>query len=153
MHDTSQDTPTTASIKFLTGSLAGTIIPLHKSVMTIGRDAGNDIVISNDASVAPYQARLLWQQGNWNIEKHPQAEHVAVNQQQVQHAPLRDASVIELGTEVHFLFTELSSITELLPGAGVSEGAERDSSSALISSSEQTLLSAAQPLKSTLNFS
>ena len=153
MKDTSQNTPTTATIKFLTGPLAGSVFPLHKPVITIGRDTSNDIVISNDTSVAPYQARLLWQQGTWNIEKHSQATNVAVNQQQVQLAPLWDASVIELGAEVRILFTELSSITELLPGTGVSEEKTRDSSSALISSPEQTLIAAAQPFKPTLNFS
>ncbi len=148
MKDTSQDTPTTASIRFLTGSLAGTIIPLHKSVMTIGRDASNDIVIGNDASIAPYQARLLWQENSWNIERHPQAGNITVNQQQVQHAPLWDASVIELGTGVRFLFTELNAATEILPGTGIPEQEGGESSSPA-----QTLISTAPSLKPKLSFS
>ena len=83
MKDTSRDTvPAGYKVGFLTGALAGSSFALTKSIITIGRDASNDIVIADDPSIAAYHARLLWRQGFWSIEKHPNAGSVKVNQQQ-----------------------------------------------------------------------
>ncbi len=100
MNDTSQNpVPAGDSVRFLTGPLAGSSFPLVKSIITIGRDASNDIAIVDDPSLASYHARLIWQQGGWSIEKHPSAESVTVNQQQAGDAPMRvpDAATIVLG--------------------------------------------------------
>ncbi|MFL5666732.1 MAG: FHA domain-containing protein [Ktedonobacteraceae bacterium] len=117
MKDTPQNAPPNGgSVRFLTGSLAGSFFPLSKSIITIGRDASNDIAIKDDPSVSSYHVRLVWQQGIWSIEKHPQAGSVTINQQQVQHAPIQDEAVIGLGEENSFLFKQHISSDETLIG-------------------------------------
>jgi ABC-type multidrug transport system ATPase subunit/pSer/pThr/pTyr-binding forkhead associated (FHA) protein len=106
MKDTPQSPPGGGSVKFLTGHLAGSYFPLSKSIITIGRDASNDIAIRDDPSIASHHARLLWQQGGWSVEKHPQAGSVTVNQQQVQRSPIQDEAIIGLGEGNCFLFKE-----------------------------------------------
>ena len=51
--------PMLASIQFLTGPLAGNIIQISKTTMTIGREPGNDVVIS-DPTVSRQHARLIY---------------------------------------------------------------------------------------------
>jgi len=46
------------SIKFLSGPLAGQTFPVHKSIITIGRDTTNDIVVKGDQKVSRVHARL-----------------------------------------------------------------------------------------------
>ena len=117
MNDTSQNpVPAGDSVRFLTGPLAGSSFPLVKSIITIGRDASNDIAIVDDPSLASYHARLIWQQGGWSIEKHPSAESVTVNQQQAGDAPMRvpDAATIVLGEASTFLFSHEASPDDTL---------------------------------------
>src|SRR6266851_575594 len=132
MKDTPQNAPPSGgSVRFLTGPLAGSFFPLSKSIITIGRDASNDIAIKDDPSVSSYHARLLWQQGTWSIEKHPQAGSVTVNQQQVQRAPIQDEAVIGLGEGNSFLFKEHTSPDETLLGKGALKREGSSSSSEL----------------------
>src|SRR5712692_607292 len=117
MNDTSQNpVPAGDSVRFLTGPLAGSSFPLVKSIITIGRDASNDIAIVDDPTIASYHARLIWQQGGWSIEKHPSAESVTVNQQQAGDAPMRvpDAATIVLGEASTFLFSHEASPDDTL---------------------------------------
>ena len=72
-----------ASIKFLKGPLTGITFQIDKPVTTIGRDPGNDIVIDEDLNVARHHARLLWNNGSWSIEKHPQADSITINSQNI----------------------------------------------------------------------
>src|SRR5713226_2409837 len=114
MKDSSQIPPHGGSVRFLTGPLIGKSFPLRKSIITIGRDESNDIAIGDDPSIANSHARLIWSQGTWSIEKHPQAESLTINQQQVQRATLQHAAVIELGKGISFLFTEGTSPDDTL---------------------------------------
>jgi pSer/pThr/pTyr-binding forkhead associated (FHA) protein len=117
MKDTPQNAPPSGgSVRFLTGPFAGSFFPLNKSIITIGRDASNDIAIKDDPSVSSYHARLVWQQGTWSIEKHPRAGSVTVNQHLVQHAPIQDEAVIGLGEGNSFLFKQHISPDETLIG-------------------------------------
>ena len=61
------------SIKFLSGPLAGKTVQINKPIMTIGRSPNNDIVVRDDPRVSRQHARLVWNDGSWSIEKHPQA--------------------------------------------------------------------------------
>ncbi|TMD42402.1 MAG: FHA domain-containing protein, partial [Chloroflexi bacterium] len=81
-----------ASIKFLTGPLAGRTFSINQSITTIGRNAENDIVISDDRRVSRQHARLLWNNGSWSIEKLSQASNVIVAGQSVQQAVLSDGT-------------------------------------------------------------
>ncbi len=96
--------PDGSLIKFLTGSLAGSIYRISKPSITIGRNPGNDIVIRDDPNVSSFHARLLWKEGSWSIENQPQAGALTVNQQNVQQAILSDGAIIGLGETTTLLF-------------------------------------------------
>ncbi len=94
-----------AAIKFLTGPLAGRTFSINKPITTIGRNSDNDIVVPDDQRVSRQHVRLLWNNGSWFIEKHPQAASaVIVNRQSVQQAALSDGTAVGLGEDTSFLF-------------------------------------------------
>jgi len=99
-----------AAIKFLTGPLAGRTFSINKPITTIGRNSDNDIVVPDDQRVSRQHVRLLWNNGSWFIEKHPQAASaVIVNRQSVQQAALSDGTAVGLGEDTSFLFLIHSS--------------------------------------------
>jgi ABC transport system ATP-binding/permease protein len=99
------------SIKFLSGPLAGKTVQINKPIMTIGRSPNNDIVVRDDPRVSRQHARLIWNDGSWSIEKHPQAASaVTVNSQSVQQAALSDGTTIGLGEDTSFVFLAQTEI-------------------------------------------
>lgn len=94
----------TSSIRFLSGPSSGRVFQINKPITTIGRDPGNDIVIKDDLKVSSYHARLLWENGSWRIQKHPQAHRLTINSQVVQEAMITGNSTIGLGEDTSFLF-------------------------------------------------
>jgi ABC-type multidrug transport system ATPase subunit/pSer/pThr/pTyr-binding forkhead associated (FHA) protein len=103
--DTGNNPSMQSSIKFLSGPLAGKTVQINKPVTTIGRSPNNDIVVRDDPRVSRQHARLVWNDGSWSIEKHPQAvSPVTVNSQSVQQAALSDGMTIGLGEGTSFVF-------------------------------------------------
>src|SRR5450759_5127198 len=101
------------SINFITGPLAGKNIQLHKATLTIGREPGKDIVVS-DLSISRRHAQITLNGGIWTISNLTQQNTVTVNQRDVppfQQSPISQRDTIRLGTETTFLF---------LPNAAVS---------------------------------
>src|SRR6266516_4390094 len=92
-----------ASIRFLTGPLAGNIFQVNKPIITFGRDPGNDVVIS-DPTVSRKHAHLVNNAGQWSIEKLAEQNVITVNRQNVQAAVISDRDTIGLGTGTTFLF-------------------------------------------------
>jgi ABC-type multidrug transport system ATPase subunit/pSer/pThr/pTyr-binding forkhead associated (FHA) protein len=92
-----------ASIRFLTGPLAGNTFQINKPIITFGRDTGNDVIIS-DPTVSRKHAHLMNKAGQWSIEKLAEQNVVTVNQQHVQSAVITDRDTIGLGTGTTFLF-------------------------------------------------
>jgi len=92
-----------ASIRFLTGPLAGSNFQINKPIITFGRDPGNDVVIS-DPTVSRKHAHLVNNAGQWSIEKLAEQNVVTVNQQSVQTAVISNRDTIGLGTGTTFLF-------------------------------------------------
>src|SRR6266480_181872 len=92
-----------ASIRFLTGPLAGNTFQINKPMITFGRDTGNDVIIS-DPTVSRKHAHLVNKAGQWSIEKLAEQNVVTVNQQNVQTAVISDRDTIGLGTGTTFLF-------------------------------------------------
>ncbi len=92
-----------ASIRFLTGPLAGNTFQINKPIITFGRDPGNDVSIS-DPTVSRKHAQMLNNAGQWSIEKLAEQNVVTVNQQKVQTAVISDRDTIGLGTGTTFLF-------------------------------------------------
>ncbi len=112
--NTGETSPQSGSIKFATGPLKGRVFVIDKGTITIGSDANNDIVIKDDAKVAPFHARLVWQEPYWRIERHPQADPINVNAQQVDRATLQDgALLVALGENTSFVLFVHSETQDL----------------------------------------
>ncbi|HVU65955.1 MAG TPA: FHA domain-containing protein, partial [Ktedonobacteraceae bacterium] len=102
--DAINKSPVLGSLKFLTGPLAGTTLPITKPVTTLGRDeTSNDIVIS-DPSVSRHHARIVQNGPQWIIEKLAPQNTVTVNSRDVSQVPISDRDTIGLGTGTTFLF-------------------------------------------------
>ncbi|HEY7416465.1 MAG TPA: FHA domain-containing protein, partial [Ktedonobacteraceae bacterium] len=90
-------------IKFLTGPLAGTTCKITKPITSIGREPGNDIVVS-DPSVSRHHAQILWSNGNWSIRKVAPQNVIRINQVEVHQSPLQNNDTVGLGAGTTFLF-------------------------------------------------
>ena len=101
---TSNEVPGSSSIRFLIGPLAGETFRITKPITTIGRHSTSDIAITSDLSISRQQARLIWQDGVWRIEKFPEANTLTINRQKVEQAILHDGDLIGLGPNTAFLF-------------------------------------------------
>ena len=101
--NTGETSPNSSSIKFTMGPLKGRVFSIDRSTVTIGSDVSNDIVIKDDPEVAPFHARLVWQEPYWRIERHPQAGPINVNAQQVDRATLQDGALVALGENTSFV--------------------------------------------------
>ena len=101
--NTGETSPQSGSIKFATGPLKGRVFSIDRSTVTIGSDVSNDIVIKDDPEVAPFHARLVWQEPYWRIERHSQAGPINVNAQLVDRATLQDGALVALGENTSFV--------------------------------------------------
>ncbi|GAC1372263.1 MAG: hypothetical protein NVSMB44_39930 [Ktedonobacteraceae bacterium] len=90
------------SIQFITGPLAGQIIPIQKACIEIGRDAQNDIVVP-DPKVSRRHARLCWLDKSWTIVNLSQNSFVSIDQQYTQQGVLAHNSVVNLGKDTSFV--------------------------------------------------
>ncbi len=90
-------------LHFIDGPLQGKIIPIQKSLITIGRDRQNDIVIL-DQSVSRNHARLMQQDDAWTIENISQSSGIAIDKQRMQHGTLQDNCEVMLGENIRFIF-------------------------------------------------
>lgn len=98
------DDANVGSIRFTRGPLTGSTFPLKGSVTTIGRDATNDIIIKDDLQVSRKHIRILYNNGVWSIEKHPQSNVITINNQSVHQAIIQDNTLIGLGQDTTFVF-------------------------------------------------
>src|ERR1700686_4736508 len=94
--------PDLGSIRFITGPLAGTAFPINKPITTIGREPGNDIVVS-DPSVSRHHVQITWENGIWTISKLNPQNTLLVNQRDVLRASIHERDTIALGSTT-FLF-------------------------------------------------
>ncbi len=104
------------SISFLTGPLAGSTFPISKSIITIGREPGNDIIIS-DPSVSRHHAQIAWNNGSWIINKLATQNIVTVNSREVQQATINNHDTIGIGTGTTFLFMVNTGTEKAAPAA------------------------------------
>ncbi|GHO88370.1 FHA domain-containing protein [Dictyobacter formicarum] len=91
------------SLQFLTGSLAGKSFHITKPITNLGREPGNDIVIS-DPSVSRHHAQIIWNGSVWSIKKAAAQNTITLNQREVNQSPLNDRDTIGLGQGTTFLF-------------------------------------------------
>jgi ABC-type multidrug transport system ATPase subunit/pSer/pThr/pTyr-binding forkhead associated (FHA) protein/ABC-type multidrug transport system permease subunit len=100
---------TLASITFSSGPLAGKSYPLKRPVITLGRDPGNDIVVS-EPSVSRHHARMTFQEGVWTISKVQLQNRLTINQRDVQEAQLQHRDTIGLGSGTTTFVFQLQQI-------------------------------------------
>ncbi|WP_220193519.1 FHA domain-containing protein [Ktedonospora formicarum] len=91
------------SLQFLSGPMAGSVMQITKPVIQIGREPGNDVIIS-DASISRRHAQIKLENGSWQIEKLAAQNSLTINQQETQHGALTSQDVIGLGGRVSFRF-------------------------------------------------
>src|SRR5215467_13575795 len=91
------------SILFLSGPLAGSTFQINKTTITIGREPGNDIVIS-DPTVSRQHARLVYDGSQWSVEKLNPQNTLTVNRREVQQMVINDRDTISIGPGTSFLF-------------------------------------------------
>ena len=95
--------PTLGTLTMLSGQTMGQTFPITRSVISIGRDPTNDIVLS-DASISRHHAQITQQNGVWSITKQAPQNTVSINQRLIEQGPLHDKDVIGLGPSVRFSF-------------------------------------------------
>ncbi|HLX40116.1 MAG TPA: FHA domain-containing protein, partial [Ktedonobacteraceae bacterium] len=114
--------PDSGSIRFLTGPLAGKTFQISKAITTIGREATNDIVVKGDPKVSRTHARLIWNNGNWSIEKIATQNILTINQQPIQQlAPIYNNTSIGLGEETSFVFLLRNDVASATPTPPMSQ--------------------------------
>ena len=92
------------SLRFLTGPLVGNAYQVTKSIIHLGREPGNDVVIS-DPSVSRHHAEISWNNGVWSIKKLASQNILTINQKDIQQvAPLNDGDTIGFGAQTTCLF-------------------------------------------------
>ncbi len=136
--------PVIGSVKFLSGPLAGKMFNLTKPITTIGADPANDISIKDDPNISPHHARLLWQQGHWSIEKHPEAGTITINQQSIQQATIPDNTTIILGSDTTLLFFSYIEVQD--PHNTKTEILSTQTTSSTLPSSQSATPSTTQPI-------
>jgi len=89
------------------GPQPGSVFPLQKSEIYIGRDPSNDLVIG-DAEVSRKHARLIWQSGGYILEDLGSTNGTYLNGQRLlgPHV-MRPGEVIQLGENVTLVFEAL----------------------------------------------
>jgi ABC transport system ATP-binding/permease protein len=92
-----------ASIRFLTGPLSDSTFHITSPITTFGRDRSNDITIS-DQKVSRFHARLIYNDGLWEIEKVSQTSTVTVDHEEKERSLLVQNTTIGLGEAASFLF-------------------------------------------------
>ncbi|GCE26219.1 ABC transporter ATP-binding protein [Dictyobacter alpinus] len=90
------------SLQFLTGPLAGKTYSITKPITNMGREPGNDIVIS-DPSVSRHHAQIMWNGNVWSIKKTAPQNTILLNQREINQSPLNDRDTISLGQGTTFL--------------------------------------------------
>ncbi|HEU5228720.1 MAG TPA: FHA domain-containing protein [Ktedonobacteraceae bacterium] len=101
--DAVNDPSILGTIKFVAGPMTGTIYQITKPVTNVGREPGNDIVIT-DPSVSRHHAQIIWNNGTWSIKKVVARNSLTVNQREVEQSPLQDQDAIVLGGGTTLLF-------------------------------------------------
>jgi len=91
-------------IQFTRGPLTGSVFTLNKLATTIGRDATNDIIVKDDLQVSRRHIRLLYNNGVWSVEKHPNANILTIDGQSSQQAVLQNNATVGLGHDTSFVF-------------------------------------------------
>ena len=125
-----------ASLEFLTGPLANTVLPVTRSSVTIGRNVGNDIILM-DPKISRSHARLTYAAGVWRIERLSRTSGITVDTQSVEQSVLHDKSVVGLGEDVSFTF-RVETLSQVAPATRVAGRAARPATTERTATTEGT---------------
>lgn len=90
-----------------TGPAPGKVYPLEKSEISIGREAGSDVII-NDVEVSRKHARLTSQFGDYSLEDLGSTNGTFVNSQRITgQYILKPGDTVQLGENVRLTFEEV----------------------------------------------
>src|SRR5689334_17283294 len=110
--------PQLASLAFLGGPLAGKTYPITKTMIALGRDQTNDVVIP-DPSVSRHHAQIICENGSWRVKKLVPQNTLTINQRDFTQSALNDRDTVGLGPETTFSFlltaNQLTPIPATLP--------------------------------------
>ncbi|GCE10414.1 FHA domain-containing protein [Tengunoibacter tsumagoiensis] len=101
--DVVNELPSLGTVRLITGPGAGNSYKITRPITTIGREPGNDIIIS-DPSVSRQHAQIIYNAGNWSIKKLSAQNILTINQREVQQSPLSDRDTVGIGPGSSFLF-------------------------------------------------
>ena len=99
-------TADSVSLRLITGPQTGQVFSFNQLCITIGREPGNAIVLS-DQTVSRKHAELSYNNGSWSIKNITQANTITVNQynlQAQQQTTINHQDKISLGSNNTFLF-------------------------------------------------
>ena len=92
--------PLRCRVALRNGPLVGQSFTLHQDVTTVGRTAGNDLILP-DPTVSRYHARLTFRNGQWFLEDLKSSNGTYVNGVRINRpAPLMDGDELRMGDEV-----------------------------------------------------
>lgn len=114
--------PILATIIFQKGPLAGKTFRVDKSVITIGRNPNNDIVIP-DPKVSRNQARISLHDDAWSIENFSQNSLITIDQRLVERGDIQHNTTVGLGDDSAFLFL-LSSDETVIETVSITPSAQ-----------------------------
>jgi ABC-type multidrug transport system ATPase subunit/pSer/pThr/pTyr-binding forkhead associated (FHA) protein len=109
--DTVNGSPALGTLRFLSGPLAGSTLPIQKPIISIGRDPTNDIVVP-DPSVSRQHVQIINQNGAWGIRKLAPQNTLTINQQDVMQGRIKDNDTIGLGATTTFIFIAGTSVQQ-----------------------------------------
>lgn len=91
--------PLTLLILSIAGNAPPRRVPLQIRSLTIGREAGNDLVIA-DPTVSRHHLRIAWQHGSWQVDRQPGAGVLYVNGSQQDQAEVHPGDQLAIGGTV-----------------------------------------------------
>ena len=92
--------PLRCRLLFRNGPLSGQSFTLHQDTTTIGRTAGNDLIVP-DPTVSRFHARLVFHNGQWYLEDLNSSNGAFVNGIRIHRpAPLMEGDELRLGDEL-----------------------------------------------------
>jgi ABC-type multidrug transport system ATPase subunit/pSer/pThr/pTyr-binding forkhead associated (FHA) protein len=111
--DSNKKPQTLGTLSFLSGPLAGKTYSITRTVINLGRDTHNDVIISDPAVSRQHAQISLNNNGIWTIQKRNPQNMLTLNQRDVSQSPLSDQDIIGLGTQTSFRFQSSEQQTQV----------------------------------------
>lgn len=102
--------PAKAGLKMLKGTLHSVLIPIERFPFTMGRKAGNDLILDGDAQASSNHARLeMTDKGEVRLVDLNSTNGIKVEGETVKQAVIEDGTRIQVGSQVFRFLKDISS--------------------------------------------